>query len=177
MHALLEFNEYKVEQRTRYSKVKVYTRIDDIETVIDLEDSYIIKKRQEAIKDFFNGNIHEHLFEFDVGLLRIVIPEGVEKVKETAFRECRNLDFVIMPDSVASLESGAFYECIKLKTIIIPDNIKYMGLGVFTNCYELEAVIYKGNVYTSKSKFMNVLLKDDVTITGGDMFYNTKMEE
>ena len=177
MYASLDFIDYKIEQRTKYSKAKVYTIIDDTEAVIDLENPYIIKKRQEAIKDFLNGNIYEHLFEFDEGLLRVVIPEGVEEVKETAFRECCNLDFVIIPDSVTSLECGAFYECGKLKTIVIPDNIKYMGLGVFANCYKLKEVIYKGDAYTSKSKFIAALLKEDVTIPGGDMFYNTKMEE
>lgn len=177
MDALLEFNSYRIEQRTRYSKVKVYKRTDDIETGIDLEDSFIVKERQAAIKKFFDCNISESLFRFDEELLRVIIPDGVEKVEQMAFNFCSNLNFVIIPDSVTSLESSAFYECIKLKTVVIPDNIKNMGLGVFTNCYELEEVIYKGNVYKSKSKFQDALAKNGVITKHDDMFYNTKLKE
>ncbi len=51
MYASLDFIDYKIEQRTKYSKAKVYTIIDDTETVIDLENPYIIKKR--SYKRFF----------------------------------------------------------------------------------------------------------------------------
>ena len=41
----------------------------------------------------------------------LVIPEGITKIAESAFRECKSLESVTIPTSVTEIDSGAFWGC------------------------------------------------------------------
>ncbi len=49
----------------------------------------------------------------------IVVPEGVTKIEEYAFRGCSNLESVELPSSLTSISDSAFYDCGRLRTIKI----------------------------------------------------------
>ena len=64
----------------------------------------------------------------------IVIPEGVTKIGEYAFKDCCNIRTVIIPDGVKSIGDYAFSGCSDLENIEIPDSLIEMGENVFDNC-------------------------------------------
>ena len=41
----------------------------------------------------------------------LVIPKGITKIAEDAFRECKSFESVVISTSVKEIGSGAFYEC------------------------------------------------------------------
>lgn len=69
------------------------------------------------------------------GLESVVIPSGIEKVRDRTFFMCSNLRTVELPSKLSELESGAFGDCKKLKTIAIPEGTKTIMPSAFYNCY------------------------------------------
>jgi len=70
----------------------------------------------------------------------IHIPESVTSIGEYAFLACENLTSVNIPESVTTLEMGAFYMCKNLTSINIPANLTYSDVAIFTGCH-IESVI------------------------------------
>ncbi|MBQ7958345.1 MAG: leucine-rich repeat domain-containing protein, partial [Oscillospiraceae bacterium] len=51
------------------------------------------------------------------GFKELVIPDGVERIKEGAFMECRELKKVTIPESVEKIESTAFDNCPAIREV------------------------------------------------------------
>ena len=47
----------------------------------------------------------------------MVIPDGVESIRDNTFGNCSGLTSVTIPNSVTSIGSGAFYECSNLQDV------------------------------------------------------------
>ena len=62
---------------------------------------------------------------------RVAIPNGIKKIGESAFFECKSLKNVIIPTSVTSIEGYAFSYCSSLTSIVIPDSVTSIGDGAF----------------------------------------------
>lgn len=60
----------------------------------------------------------------DQELTSFIVPEGIIKIKESAFDTCRNLKKLILPNSLTTIESSAFYCCNNLKEIKYNGTIK-----------------------------------------------------
>ena len=86
----------------------------------------------------------------------IVIPDGVEKIKDCAFYGFDGLKSVTIPDSVTSIGTYAFYSCQALTSVTIPDSVTSIGSRAFSYCQALTSVT----------------IPDSVTSIGGSAFYN-----
>ena len=66
-------------------------------------------------------DIAEHLFLCDgmdiKALTELVIPEGVTKINDCAFRKCDALTSVVIPESVTEIEDWTFDRCENIKTV------------------------------------------------------------
>lgn len=60
-----------------------------------------------------------------------VIPDGVTKIGEQAFRDCTYMTSVTIPGSVATIDSGAFEACYNLTRIYFKGNVPRLGKDVF----------------------------------------------
>ena len=60
----------------------------------------------------------------------IIIPEGVDKIKQYAFRSCKTFDLII-PEGVTYIEDYAFW-CVRAKSIVLPSTICYLGPYAFS---------------------------------------------
>lgn len=65
---------------------------------------------------------------------KLVIPEGVTEIGETAFAECQGLEEVVLPKSLKVIGGSCFHACHKLKkvTVLSPDvqyQNNHVGLG------------------------------------------------
>lgn len=67
----------------------------------------------------------------------LVIPDGVTRISEYAFHDCRVLTSVSIPDSVTSIESWAFNGCSSLTSVSLHDGVESIGYNAFGNCTAL----------------------------------------
>ena len=70
----------------------------------------------------------------------IVVKDGVERIWEYAFRDCRSLSKITIPDTVTSIDKCVFAECIRLRCIQLPPKLQYIGQNAFHACLSLEAI-------------------------------------
>ena len=82
------------------------------------------------------------------------IPHGVISIKESAFRDCKNLKNVTIPEVVMFIGKGAFSNCMKLAGVTIPKSVLRIGCNAFWRCESLtEAVIPEGVTEIGDSTF------------------------
>ena len=65
-------------------------------------------------------------------LTSINVSEGVNSIRDYAFRGCENLTSITIPSSVTSIGEGAFWGCRSLTSINIPSSVTSIGEGVFS---------------------------------------------
>ena len=80
----------------------------------------------------------------------LVIPVGITKIPEYAFKGC-NITSVLIPDGTTAIGSYAFAECANLTSVIIPNSVTRIGSYSFENCDSLESITLPENVANIES--------------------------
>ena len=88
------------------------------------------------------------------------IPDGVKKIGDMAFYECKKLQSVTIPESVTSIGAEAFAFCSSLRSIIIPDSVMRIGKEAFDWCESLQSIVFRGFVIPAEQYNPNLLHKD-----------------
>lgn len=73
-------------------------------------------------------------------LVTLFIPGTVQKIGNSAFTNCRNLEEVILSEGVLSIGDEAFSRCEKLRHIHLPDTVEYIGKEAFKDCRNLREI-------------------------------------
>jgi len=68
----------------------------------------------------------------------VSVPEGVKSIGKAAFYECVKLEGIIIPDGVISIGTEAFFGCMLFSNITIPDSVKSIGYSAFEGCRNIE---------------------------------------
>ena len=71
----------------------------------------------------------------------VSIPDTVEYIGISAFRDCDELTAVQIPDSVKEIGVAAFYDCAKLTTVKLPAGLKKIEMVTFKNCKVLTGIV------------------------------------
>ena len=71
------------------------------------------------------------------GVQQVNLPQGLESIGATAFRDAFNLTQLIIPDSVTSIGNDAFVRCQSLEYVNVPTSIKRIGSCAFDMCNSL----------------------------------------
>ena len=74
------------------------------------------------------------------GETEVVIPEGVTRIGDDAFIECKSLTSVTIPESVTSIEFAAFCGCSSLTSVTISEGVTSIGHFAFEYCDSLTSV-------------------------------------
>ena len=67
----------------------------------------------------------------------LVIPEGVETIREKAFCHFTSLETVTLPQSLKSIGNMAFHGCTSLRETVFGENLEEVGAGAFSRCTSL----------------------------------------
>ena len=80
---------------------------------------------------------------------QITIPAGVTRIGESAFEECRSLEFVTFAGkALREIDDWAFYNCHTLKNITIPEGVTSIGKAAFFDCSYLKEITLPSTVQT-----------------------------
>lgn len=81
-----------------------------------------------------------------------VLPEGVTKIPESTFKDCKELKGIDIPDSVTTIGERAFWGCEALSEIHIPANVSSIAENAFVACSGLLklSVSPDNDVYNSR---------------------------
>ena len=85
-------------------------------------------------------SIRGSAFSDCASLQRIVIPDSVKNIGDWAFSLCKSLESINIPSSVNSINDGIFSLCKSLKSISIPSSVKSIGQNAFAGCSSLEQI-------------------------------------
>ncbi len=64
----------------------------------------------------------------------IQIPDGVERIAESAFENHYYLTDIILPDTLKEIGKRAFFGCSGLNEFVLPDSVETIGKDAFTGC-------------------------------------------
>ena len=81
-----------------------------------------------------------------------IVPEGVEKLQNSAFSRFNNATEIILPSTLKEIGRGAFDNCTKLTEIEIPSSVETIETNAFMNCSNLEVINIEktqGSIYGS----------------------------
>ena len=122
------------------------------------------------------------IIQYPIGKIdsTFVIPNGVIRIIEGAFKDCANLKTINLPISIGYIEKEAFYGCSNLRKIDIPDEVTSIGYSSFYKCINLASItignhISKINGYAfSECISLKTITSNaiDVPELGNDVFYN-----
>lgn len=79
-------------------------------------------------------------------LEEVVIPETIETIGKSAFKECHNLKKVTIKNGIKIIKSNAFAYCDKLESIVIPDSVTEIGKLAFFECEALKEIKLSKNL-------------------------------
>ena len=86
--------------------------------------------------------IEENAFKSVLETLKTVtIPDSVKTVAANAFSGCRSLTSVDFGKGLISIGDGAFRDCIKLTSVSVPNGVTSIGFGAFQGCNKLRKMI------------------------------------
>lgn len=77
-------------------------------------------------------------------ITEVTLPDGVEKICDFSFTDCRHLRSINIPESVTEIGESAFENCRRLESITLPAGVKRIGDYAFYGCGALKEIKYLG---------------------------------
>lgn len=74
----------------------------------------------------------------------VIVQEGIEKIGNNAFSECKHLKKIELPESLSLIEHSAFNHCVELESIDIPYKVRKIPAKCFYSCISLKNVDIRG---------------------------------
>ena len=110
-------------------------------------------------------------------IISVGIPDSVEEIGDSAFRNFPSLRDVTIPVSVTIIGKDAFGVCVSLEKIEIPNSVTEIGQNAFFGCKALASIEIpnsiteiKDSLFQGCSELNSVIIPDSVTKIGRDAF-------
>ena len=105
-----------------------------------------------------------------------VLPEGLERIGDSAFENCCLLEHVSIPGSLRELGSEAFRNCLCLTGLALPDTVERKGKSIFAGCKALADkegfVIWDHTLYACCSRRLRIKVPEGVREIEDDVFHH-----
>jgi len=86
-------------------------------------------------------------------LKTIIIPDNVNRIDGSAFRDCISLTSIKLPKELKSINAFTFYGCVSLEEVIIPENVVLISGYAFTDCPKLKSIFIPKTVESIGGNF------------------------
>ena len=86
----------------------------------------------------------------------LIIPNGVTKIRSTAFQKNKIITSVTIPDSVKEMEEKVFSWCESIRSIIIGNGVEAIPQDAFEYCYSLESLTYGSGIKSIVSCYYGI---------------------
>jgi len=109
-------------------------------------------------------------------LQKVILPDNLETIGNSAFIYCSNLKDITFPKSLVTIEYNAFYQS-GLTEATLPDNLKDIGDAAFYECYNLKKVDFPeklvsiGNNAFYQCNLSEIVFPDSLKTIGSYAFY------
>lgn len=88
----------------------------------------------------FDNSYTYNGFDCSNNLTRIILPDGLTAVGNSAFYDCQWLSHITLPLSLTEIGESAFYGNHRLVNIVLPDGLLKIGDGAFDECASLTSI-------------------------------------
>ncbi|EAY22524.1 cell surface protein, putative [Trichomonas vaginalis G3] len=141
----------------------------------------ICTKPTEVIIDGSNVNFDEKVFPFSKVKTVEIKKCGHTYIPSNLFYQAYNLQKVIIPEGILRIEDDAFRYCYKLKTVELPSTVSYIGQSAFSYYLKLKSIDLSNVAIIDSSAFsncesLNVDLPENLKYLGGSAFSNTNLK-
>ncbi|MBR3560282.1 MAG: leucine-rich repeat protein [Oscillospiraceae bacterium] len=75
-------------------------------------------------------------------LRRVVLPDSVREIEESAFQFCTELTEVRFGSGLKTIGQAAFWHCYALSAVTIPDSVTSIGMDAFRQCTSLQSITF-----------------------------------
>ncbi|MCH8539572.1 MAG: leucine-rich repeat domain-containing protein [Opitutales bacterium] len=127
-----------------------YRSVDGVFFTRDMEEIRHYPQAREGDYVIPDGviRIRDEAFRWAKGLTGISIPDSVTWIGKQAFRGCENLTEITLQENLESLvrQGRHFKDCTSLKRIVIPDGVTIIPQRTFRGCTSLEEVVLPKNL-------------------------------
>ena len=111
-------------------------------------------------------------------ILQVVVEDGVTKLGNSLFYDCRDIEKVTLPNSVTAIGNHTFAYCPALTELTLPNSVTAIGNYTFANCPALTELTLPDRVesigdgaFQSCTGLTEMTLPDSVKRIGNRVFY------
>lgn len=141
--------------------------------MVGLEEVHFTRGTNELCSGYWSSSydsyyIHGGKFSDIQGLKRIVLPEKLHRLGESAFANCTSLEEVTMPEDMETIGYRTFENCVALRKVKFPQNLKTIEDGAFKECASLNNVVFPETLKDIKQRsFMGCESLEAISIPEG----------
>lgn len=130
-------------------------------------------------KSYTVTEIRDRVFQENVEIKSISLPDTVNKLGNFVFYGCSALETVNIPNDLTEISISAFANCSSLKNIVIGDNVKRIGQSAFWGCTSIKSIVIPDSVvsigeyaFCGCTALENVKISKNITVISACMFEN-----
>ena len=121
-----------------------------------------------------------------IHLRRIILPNGIKRIEDSAFAYVVNLEDVNIPSELQYIGPSAFEQCENLKTdpLVFPEGFEKLDGAVFANCTNLTGKVVLpstikeiGEAAFWRAKISSINFPEGLEKIGDAAFYGCRLEE
>ena len=153
-------------------------------SAINLKGAELENNAVPAYAFYRDGEQHQGETFYYIHLRRIILPENVERIGNSAFYQALALRELNFPSSLRSVGDYAFYNTpIRMNPLVLPEGFEKIGANAFCHCGKLSEVILPstikqiGDEAFSTTKISSVNLPEGLESIGWRAFWDTSLKE
>lgn len=129
------------------------------------------------VKEIYNRAFSAMRRSNGLGITRVVLPQGLEKIGPYAFAGCTDLTEINLPSTINRIGEQAFSGCVGLVELTIPYGVNELEPEVFKGCKNLKSVSIPQSItkirlgaFKGCKSLINIFLPENITEMGDYAF-------